>query len=156
MPPPIVVVATVECENGANETDDTLPRLMAEANDEDDGDDDDDIDDAIAEWCDMFPAFDSVNPPSSIAEADCGAKGDGVRVRDGRRQSSCMCRDKDDDGGDGEADDAGDEADGSGNDDEDDDEEEVADDGKVAESMARIISDSVKPLLLSAVAAASA
>jgi hypothetical protein len=99
-------------------------------------------------------AVDIVNPPSSVAETDCGAMGDGVRARDGRRQSSCMCRDDDDDGGKGDGDDC-DEADGSGNDDEDDD-EEVADDAMVAESRACIISGSVKPLLLSAVAAASA
>ncbi len=148
---PIVVVATVECENGANETDDTLPRLMPEANKVDGGDDDDDTDEAIAEWCDMFPAFDSVNPPSFVAETECGAKGDGVRARDGRRQSSCMSRDDDNDGGaDG---DDGDKADGEGND--DDEVDNVADDGMVAASRACIVSGSAMPLLLSAVAAAS-
>ncbi len=131
-----------------------MPKLMAEANKDDDGDGDDEgeCDGALAGSCVMFAAVavDSVNPPSFVAETECDATGDGVRVRDGRRQSSCMCRDDDDDD-DGEADDDGDEADGSGNDGEDD----VADDGMVAESRACIIFGSVKPLLLSAVATAS-
>ena len=85
---------------------------------------------------------------AAATAAECDAKGDGVRARDGRRQSSSMCREddeeeEDDDGGDDDGKIDG----GCGGDDDND----ADDDGITAASIACVSDSTVTPWLLSPV-----